>query len=100
MANKKKQYFVEAAYDMNYHVVLIEDGEIKSRTILASHELSGYENRLKEEGYEYAYYVPFYQRKYDEALEELISAKELLEHAKQNPVCVTKGTQEYIDSIL
>ena len=100
MNNKKKQYFVEIAYDLNYHVVLIEDGKIKSHTILASYELSGYENRLREEGYEYTYYVPYYQRKYDEALEELISAKELLEHAKQNPVCVTKDTQEYIDSIL
>lgn len=100
MSNKNKQYFVEVAYDMNYHVVVIENGKIKSRTILASHELSGYKNRLEEEGYEYTYYVPFYQQKYDEALEELISAKELLEHAKQNPVYVTKNTQEYIDSIL
>ena len=51
----KKQYFYEEAYSGNYEVTLYEDGIIADSDIIAVYNLSGYIERIKDEGYSFGY---------------------------------------------
>ena len=83
-----KQYVVSPAYTGNDKVICVEDGRA-NYTIMNDYETHGYTNRLEEEGYTKAEYVPALEQDVVVLEKKLAWAKKSLEEAKKHPLIIS-----------
>ena len=83
-----KQYVVIPAYTGNDKVICVEDGRAHY-TIMNDYETHGYTNRLEEEGYTKAAYVPALEQEVAVLEKKLEWAKKELEEAKKHPLIIS-----------
>ena len=83
-----KQYVVIPAYTGNDKVICVEDGRAHY-TIMNDYETQGYTNRLEEEGYIKAAYVPALEQEIAVLEKKLALANKELEEAKKHPLIIS-----------
>ena len=88
-----KQYIVEWAYTGNSHVLLFEDGKLKSHFIEADYDLGGYINHIESQGYKKAYFAPKYEAEMQKAKEDYEFAIQEYEKAKQTPLILNNDVE-------
>lgn len=83
-----KQYITKPAYTGNTMVVLYENGRKVNSKIISDWALSGYLDRIEDEGYEKAFDEDYYLREYEKAKEALDQAIQNLEMARAHPLYI------------
>ena len=76
----KKQYSYEMVYNDNYEVFTYIDGVVEDSEIVSVWELSGYTDRLRDEGYEFCYS----DAEFEKVQSELSRLTALMEEIQRN----------------
>ena len=80
------QYITKTAYTGNTSVELWKDGKRMDHTIMADYQVEGYILAIEAQGYERAYDVDYFKRKYEEARDNYIRAQGALNLAERYPL--------------
>lgn len=88
MNTDKLQYTLEEAYSGNTEILQFKNGKLISKAIESDWALEGYLNCLKNEGYERAYNVDEYSKRWEEAKRAEAHAHALYLEALMHPLIV------------
>ena len=80
------QYITKTAYTGNTSVELWKDGKRMDHTIMADYQVEGYILAIEAQGYQRAYDVDYFIRKYEEAHDNYIRAQDALRLAQTYPL--------------
>ena len=88
MNTDKLQYTLEEAYSGNIEISQFENGKLISTAIESDWALEGYLNCLENEGYERAYNVDEYRKRWEETKRAEAQAHALYLEALTHPLIV------------